>query len=145
MSSNTSEEVFEYMGNGQCVPNDVVSVRFHPSVNKIDERAFKFHLKLKEVVFNEGLVEIGKCAFFGCESLTSITLPSTVTSIGDEAFCECFVLREAVLNEGLEEMGSFAFNQCRSLESITIPSKVVEIDKQSFGLCKKLNEIYTKK
>ena len=40
MSSNTSnDEVFEYMGNGQRVPKDVVSVRFHPSVVEVDNEA----------------------------------------------------------------------------------------------------------
>ena len=38
MSSN--RYYFEYKGNDQTVPTDVVSVRFHPSVVKVDLRAF---------------------------------------------------------------------------------------------------------
>ena len=53
-SNNQSDDVFEYTGNGQTVPKDVVSVRFHPSVVEVDEYAFK-DCQLKEVVMNEGL------------------------------------------------------------------------------------------
>jgi len=38
---------FEYTGNGQIVPKDVVSVRFHLSVIVIDEKAFQNCNKLK--------------------------------------------------------------------------------------------------
>jgi hypothetical protein len=32
---------------------------------------------------------IGNYAFYGCSSLTSITIPESVTSIGDYAFMGC--------------------------------------------------------
>jgi len=113
MSSNTSDdEVFEYSGNGQIVPKDVVSVRFHPSVVKVDNEAFCRCSDLREVAFNEGLKKIGKRAFEKCESLERISFPSTVTEIDDEAFA-CSVssvfykwkcVKEVVLNEGLEKI-----------------------------------------
>ena len=47
----------------------------------------------KEVItaedFPAGTTEIPDHAFYGCSSLTSITLPDGVTSIGDHAFAEC--------------------------------------------------------
>lgn len=33
--------------------------------------------------------ELGDCAFFGCNGLTSVTLPSSLTSIGNSAFDGC--------------------------------------------------------
>ena len=64
--------VFEYTGNGQSVPKNVVSVRFHPSVGSIDVEAFEYCTHLREVVLNVGLKKIGFNAFRGC-SLDSIT------------------------------------------------------------------------
>ena len=61
--NTSSKEVFEYTGNGQEVPKDVVSVRFHPSVVKVDDKAFYKCNRLKEVILNEGLQYIGQDAF----------------------------------------------------------------------------------
>ena len=74
MSSKTSNEVFEYMGNEQSVPEDVVRVVFHPGVVKVDSGVFCRCRKLKEVVLNEGLKKLENQVLFGCESLEHITL-----------------------------------------------------------------------
>ena len=42
----------------------------------------------------EGLINIGGLAFYGCSSLTSITLPSSLTSIGYRVFNMCVALAE---------------------------------------------------
>ena len=42
---------FEYTGNGQTVPKDIVSVRFHPSVGVVDNDAFYNCKRLIEVVY----------------------------------------------------------------------------------------------
>lgn len=36
-----------------------------------------------------GLLTIGDRAFYGCPSLTTVTIPATVTSIGSQAFSDC--------------------------------------------------------
>ena len=35
------------------------------------------------------VTSIGKGAFYGCDKLTSVTIPKSVTSIGEEAFYTC--------------------------------------------------------
>ena len=110
MSNNT--EVFEYMGNGQRVPMNVVSVRFHPSVVEVPD-AFYGCRDLREVVLNEGLVKIGNFAFDECRSLESITIPSSVKEICKLAFYKCYGLKEVVLNEGLKMIEMQAFERCK--------------------------------
>jgi len=142
MSSNTSDnEVFEYTGNGQSVPKNVVNVRFHPSVVEVDEKAFIYRKSLKNVVLNDGLQKVGDGSFARCHTLESITLPSTVTNIDENAFVLCRSLKKVVLNEGLKKIGYNAFGRCESLQSITIPSTVTDIRDDVFGECINLREV----
>ena len=55
---------------------------------------------------------IGNCAFVGCSSLTSITLPSDVVSIGDSAFESCSGLTSITLPSGVTSIGEHAFYNC---------------------------------
>lgn len=49
-------------------------------------------------VIEDGITEIGAAAFWGCNELTKITIPSTVTDISSAAFGECPNLRFINLN-----------------------------------------------
>jgi hypothetical protein len=40
-------------------------------------------------IIPNSVTNIGECAFFECENLTSVTIPASVTSIGDQAFGFC--------------------------------------------------------
>lgn len=71
-----------------------------------------------ELQYFTGITEIKSGSFLGCESLTSISIPSNVESI---------------------EGGSF--EACRGLVSITIPSSVTSIDYNPFIFCNNLTTI----
>ncbi len=45
--------------------------------------------KIKKVVIENGVTNIGNRAFYRCSSLTSVTIPNSVTSIGSFAFYGC--------------------------------------------------------
>jgi len=141
-SCSTSMEEFVYTGRGQHVPKNVVSVRFHPSVTKAEDKAFDNCHMLKEVVFNEGLKTIGnRGVFYGCSSLQRITMPSTLTEIGVDAFWRCSSLQEVVFNEGLKKIEHCSFSDCISLQSTTFPSSLTEIGGGAFCRCSNLREV----
>jgi hypothetical protein len=73
---------------------------------------------VQEFVIGEEVTKIGKCAFWGCTSLTSITIPNSVTTIG-----------------------SGSFSGCEKLTSITIPSSVTSIEDNPFNACSGLLSI----
>ena len=135
-----TEVQYEYTGN-EYVPQNVVSVRFHPSVVEVDNYAFEDRKQLREVVLNDGLREIGEDSFYGCKSLKSIKIPSTVVEIGDLAFGNCTEMKEIVLNDGLKRIENSAFAGCSLLHCITIPSTVIEIEALAFEGCTNLREV----
>ena len=40
----------------------------------------------RRITLPDGLATVGRGAFYGCTSLTSITLPKSITTIGDDVF-----------------------------------------------------------
>ena len=135
------EEAFVYTGGDMIVPRDVVRCRVHPSVTIIPFNSFHYSLKLEEVEFCEGLLEIGPYAFQRCTSLKQITIPSTVAVIRDMAFEKCCQLEKVELCEGLQGIESYAFYKCMSLKRMAIPSTVAVINDYAFAYCEAMEEV----
>jgi hypothetical protein len=88
------------------------------------------------------VTSIGNYAFYGCYSLTSITIPSLVTSIGANAFYTCYSLTSITIPSGVTSIGNYAFYGCYSLTSITIPSNVTSIGANAFYNCYSIIEYH---
>ena len=65
-----------------------------------------------------GLTSIGDYAFYGCSSLTSVTIGNSVTSIGDYAFRNCSNLTNLTIPDSVTSIGSYAFDGCSSLTTV---------------------------
>ena len=90
---------------GVKVPRDVRRVRVRGSVTVIPNDAFAHCRLLKQIVFPDGLREIGAWAFDCCVSLERVDFPSTLRKIGRSAFLCCTSLREVELPAGLAVLG----------------------------------------
>ena len=110
---------------------------------QIGERAFYGCYSLTAITIPEGVTSIGDKAFYGCRSLTDITIPESVTSIRKNAFAGCSSLTAITLPEGVTSIGESAFLGCSSLKSITIPenSQLTSIGDGAFYGCSSLTAI----
>ena len=54
-----------------------------------------FGAQVKEYILGGDISQIGQCAFYECEYLSSVTIPNSVTSIGVSAFKNCTRLTKA--------------------------------------------------
>ena len=70
------------------------------------------------LVIPQGVTAIGRGAFEGCSSLTSVVIPASVTAIGEFAFNRCTSLASVVIPTSVTAIGDCAFQACTSLASV---------------------------
>lgn len=99
---------------------------------------------LQTLTFSEGVREIGQNAgsmVSGCDSLTTINLPSTLEAINANAcFSNATALTTINLPDGLQFGSSTLshFSGCTSLTSMTLPKSMTQIPMSMFSGCTSL-------
>ncbi|MBR6249908.1 MAG: leucine-rich repeat protein [Bacteroidales bacterium] len=118
-------------GNG-----NIKTVNFD-GVTSIGAKAFNRCSQIESVTFSEGtqLKSIGSFAFWNCNALKSISIPTSVTAIDNYAFCGCTSLASVNIPDGIETIGEETFMNC-AITSITIPASVTSIGQSAFSGCK---------
>ena len=101
-------------------------------VNSLQTEEFKDSYGLRDVRLGENIAEIGKSAFYNCDSLYAITLPESVLRIGDYAFYHCDTLSFVNIPSKVFQIGGEAFRYCHGLENIVIPASVDTIGAWAF-------------
>lgn len=87
------------------------------------------------------LIQIGNLAFYRCEEMTSLSLPSSITSIGENAFDLCMKLTTINLPESLEFIDDGAFSMCTALKSIIFPKSLTYLGDCAFCKCNSLTTV----
>ena len=90
----------------------------------------------------DSVTSIGRAAFYGCGSLTSVEIPDSVISIGRAAFYRCNSLTGMTIPGRVTSIGSAAFSGCSGLASVEIPDSVTSIEELAFLDCSSLTDVY---
>lgn len=120
------------------------------------------------VTIENGVTNIGNCAFYSCNGLTAVSIPDSVTSIGHSAFensglteisipgsvtnielgafSRCTSLAKATFQSGITQIGSTdrwgsPFSGCSNLTTVIIPNTVTSIGPQVFSDLPKLTNV----
>ena len=80
----------------------------------------------------KGTKIICDCAFWCCDSLSSLVIPDGVTSVGNRAFWCCSSLGSLILPDSVISIGESPFWCCKSLKRLVIPKSVTCIVDSAF-------------
>ena len=161
----------EYIG--KCAFNSanyLTSVYIPDSVKTIDQGAFCWCARLKNVSVGNGLITLEQQAFANSpgvlyteyenglylgnrsnpysvlidvadDTCTSIAIHPDTKTLGFGAISACINLTSVTLPAGLTSIGKYAFNCCFSLTEITIPANVTIIGYEAFNTCPSLTAV----
>ena len=96
---------------------------------------------IKAVRIGNGITSIKDYIFYGCYTLTNITIPSSITSIGNSVFQNCYTLTNITIPNNVTNIRSSTFYGCCSLTSLAIPSSVTNIGNSVFYNCYSLTSL----
>jgi hypothetical protein len=143
--SNNQAIVSAYIGPGGFVtiPSSVTVTDTGVSypVVGIKSNAFWGFDSLFSITIPSSVTSIGDSAFAFCSSLTYVTIPSSVTSIAGYAFYGCSSLTSVTIPNSVTSIGNDTFANCSSVTSVTIPSSVTSIGNSAFAGCSSLTSI----
>ncbi|MBE5730686.1 MAG: leucine-rich repeat domain-containing protein [Clostridiales bacterium] len=158
----------ESIGDGafqNCI--NLVSVVLPTGLEAIPASAFKDCHSLDAISLPDSLIEVGnsafestaltsidlknvqtvgKRAFYGCENIISLTIPTSVTEVGKHAFRGCEQLAELTTpflgkNEKSNEGFSYMFGYVSSIRKITV-TELNNVKKNTFKGAETVQEIY---
>ena len=130
----------EYQGN-VVIPEEVTFTNRTLKVTSIGSNAFYGCSSLTSVTIPNSVTSIGDGTFYGCSKLTSVTIPNSVTSIGSWAFFDCSSLTSVTIGNSVTSIGIHAFRDCSGLTSVTIPNSVKSIEFGAFSGCSSLTSV----
>lgn len=133
----------ERIGRSAFYKSGVADAHIPRWVESIGDYAFYGCDSLHSLTFADGaqLQSIGAYAFAGCAALPETVLPNGLATIGERAFSKCTSLSGVTFGEQLMEIGDCAFYGCTSLSGVSLPDKLERIGEKAFYKCASLKSV----
>ena len=122
-----------YSGATYYVPNSLEKITVTGGTN-IPDAAFYGFNSLTSVSIPDNTEYIGENSFSGCSKLKEFKMPSKATFIGANAFQNCTLINVDI-PKGVTEIGASAFENCTSLTEINVPEATDKIGDSAFSGC----------
>ena len=113
LNLSASAEVYGYYG---------YEVRYREATITYVDESISGDITIPSTLGGYPVTNIGSGAFYGCDDLTSVTIPNSVLNIGDSAFLYCSSLTSVIIPDSVTIIGEDAFFGCGSLTAINVYS-----------------------
>lgn len=131
-----------YYSGSIYIPEKVEYGSREYTVSAIEDKAFACCDSLTSVSLPSSLISIGNFAFFSCSALKSLSLPPALTSLGRWAFFGCESIESSIsIPDGVDTIPEEAFGRCRSLKEVILPTNLEYIGDAAFRECESLSSI----
>ena len=97
--------------------------------------------QIQTVIIEEGITEIGECAFFDMEQVKNVSFPKTLEKIGNHSFQNTGIT-EIYLSENVSSIGRQSFAKCDNLTYVELNENLKIIDKEAFYDSDQLKVLY---
>jgi len=138
-------KIFNYAaisGINDVYKSTLKSVTFNDKTGKIQDAVCYNLPYLERVTILDGATEIGNNAFKSCGMLKEVSFPpTTLRKIGYNAFWGCNELTSLSLPDGLNTIDYSAFWGCSGVTSISMPSSLSNIAQNAFWGCSAVNSM----
>lgn len=119
-----------------------IIIRYSDVGDTIPVDMFAGNKEITDVYIEDGIKVIGGGAFWECESLKSVRLPSTLVKFGDQGFnfYGCGSLKAIYIPKGVKALNYGTFSFC-GLETVSLPEGFESISNDAFYGCFDLKSI----
>lgn len=122
--------------------SDIKRVVIEEGITNVGECAFTDLPNLRSISIPRTVTQIDIAAFYNCTGLEAVTVPGNVKTIRRKAFAFCTSLKYATLENGVETVGGSVFYECHKLKSVSIPNSVTQFGGWNFFKCYELERVY---
>ena len=123
---------------GNC--SSLTDVKFK-ACNYIGMNAFYSCNALNHITLPSDLKAIDQYAFASCNNLHSVDFPPMLERIGSYAFQDCAL--DSISLPGLTSINEYAFQNCSNLKEVKVPSTLESVGDKAFEGCTQLNDVFT--
>ena len=124
LASVTLHEGTETIGYGafkECT--SLTTINYPSTLKVIDNFSFQYDSLLAiPLVFTESLIYLGRLAYGDCYSIVTASLPGSLGEVPGELFYGCRSLSTVTLGDGICFIGEQAFNHCPNIDTIFVKS-----------------------
>jgi len=122
------------IGENAFSKSNLTHVKFHNNITKICKGAFYHCNTIENIVLPSSINEIDESAFKDCKNLSYIDLPYSITKINKGTFSGCENLISVNIPENVTELESECFYGCKSMYSINLPDNITKIGDEAFSM-----------